>query len=237
LFDQPCLIRVCSTGYEYWVSDPARSSLPSVFRPRDREHSTYRVESDIEEALAVAAHQLTNPSLKLDPRYVLRIRRSDIEESGIPVSQRHLGETGVVKVDHWHCDLIGDENTMNRLASLISARVGEGQDRVRRFTKYQLRLMIERIIGLCVEERPNHTAELCEMILNRRSQLTRDRERAIRELTSARIPNSAIRPVAFQCHEERGSSAGSSTDDWFNALDQLRNGYATHYLETHFVRG
>jgi hypothetical protein len=54
--------------------------------------------------------------------------------------------TGVVDVDHWHCDLIGAENTMKRLASLISHRVGEGQDRVRRFSKYQLQLMIERII-------------------------------------------------------------------------------------------
>ncbi len=126
---------------------------------------------------------------------------------------------------------------MKRLASLISHRVGAGQDRVRRFSKYQLQLMIERIIEMEIEQRPTHTAELCEMVSNRRTQLTRDRQRAMDETCSACIPDSAIRPVAFQRFQERGSGDGSSSGDWFNALAQLRIAYTTHYLETHFVRG
>jgi len=106
-----------------------------------------------------------------------------------------------------------------------------------RFTKYQLQLMIERIIDLGVEERPNHTAELCDMILNRQSQLTRDRAQASRELASAWIPDLAIRPVAFEFHERRKSSADSPDRDWFDALAQLRDRYTSHYLQTQFVKG
>jgi hypothetical protein len=237
LFDHPCLIRVCSGGFENWFSDKPDSSLPAVFRQSDTEHSTYDVGSDVDEALAVAAHQLTKPAQKLDTQCALRIRLPDLEAIGMPISRRHLGETGVIRVDHWHCDLLGDKNAMGRLISRIRERSLKGEDRVRRFNRYQLQLIIERILDLGVEERPNHTAELCELILNRRSQLSRDRAQAIRELALARIPDSAIRAVAFALYEERRSSAGSSIDDWFTALAQLRKDYATHYLATHFVRG
>jgi len=235
LLDHRCLIRVCSGAGEGWFSEQAESSPPTVFRQGDREHSTYHVESDIDEALTVAAHLLTDPALKLDARYALRIRSTDLSEIGIPISRRYLGQTGVVAVDHRHCDLIGDSETMHRLTSLILRRVREGQDRIRRFNKDLLKLLIGRILDLPVEERPTHTAELCEIILNRRSQCSRDRERAIRELASARIPDSAIRPVAFELHERRGVSSGSPGEDWFRALGQLRARYGNHYMRTHFV--
>jgi len=231
------LIRICSGGFENWFSEKPDSSMPAVFRHSDTGHSTYEIESDIDEAMAVAAHQLTKRQQKLDTQCALRVRFSDIEEMSVPVSRHHLGETGVIRVDHWHCDLIGDKNTMTRLTSLIRERSLKGEDRIRRFTKYQLQLMIQWILDLGVEERPTHTAECCEMLLNRRSQLTGDRGLAIRELALARIPDSAIRPVAFELHQKRGSSPDSPIEDWFKALAQLRDRCKTHYLETRFAKG
>src|SRR5262249_28585948 len=157
----------------------------------DTEHSTYEVGSDVDEALAVAAHQLTKRPQKLDTQSALRIRFSDLEEISLPVSRRHLGETGIIRVDYWHCDLIGDKNTLTRLTALIRDRSLKGEDRVRRFNKYQLQLIVKRIIDLGVEDRPTHTAELGEVLLNLRSAPTGDRGRVIQELASARIPDSA----------------------------------------------
>jgi hypothetical protein len=74
LFDGRYLIRVCSGAGENWFSEKPDSSLPAAFRHSDTEHSTYEVESDVSEALAVAAHQLANPALKLDSHFALRIR-------------------------------------------------------------------------------------------------------------------------------------------------------------------
>ena len=68
------------------------------------------------------------------------------------MSRRHLGATGVIRVDHWHCDLIGDQKTMTRLTSLIRECSLSGEDRVRRFGKYQLQSMLKRILDLGVEE-------------------------------------------------------------------------------------
>jgi len=235
LFDDRYLIRVCSGAGDNWFSDKPESSLPAVFRHSDTEHSTYEVESDIEEALAVTAHQLANPTLKLDTLYALRIRFPDVEEVGIPVSRHQLGETGVVEVDHRHCDLIGGKSTMARLTSLIRRRALEGEDRIRRFNKYQLTLMIERILELGVGERPTHTAERCEMLLTGRSQLTANREQAIHELASARIPDTAIRHVAYELYVRRGSDVTPPSQDWFEALAKLRDRYRVHYLATHFV--
>jgi hypothetical protein len=230
-----CLIRVCSGAGDNWFSDKPDSALPAIFRHSDTEHSTYVVESDVDEALTVAAHQLTNPSLKLDTQYALRIQFSDIEELGIPVSEQHLGEAGVVKVDHAHRDLIGNKEKMKQLVSLIRTRAFEGEDRIRRFNKYQLQLMIKRILAMGTRERPTHTAELCERLLDPRSESTIDRERTIRELAESRIPDHAIQPVAYQLFERRGSMIGSPTQDWFEALTFLRDRYRDHYLTTHFV--
>jgi len=235
LFDQPCLIRVCSGAFESWFSDKPDSTIPGVFGHSDTEHSTYEVQSDVDEAMAVAAHQLTKRQQKLDTQCALRIRFSDIEEFSIPLSRRHLGETGVVAVDHRHCDLIGDKSTMARLTSLIRGRALEGEDRIRRFNRYQLKLMIERILTLGVAERPTHTAERCEILLNRRSQLTADPDRAIHELASAQIPDAAIRPVAYELYVRRESDVKAPSQDWFEALAKLRDRYRVHYLATHFV--
>jgi hypothetical protein len=228
---------VCQGAGEGWFSEQADSSPPTVFRQSDCEHSTYGVESDIDEAVTVAAHLLTDPAMKVDTRHALRIRYADLRETGIQIDRRHLGQTGVVAVDHSHCDLLGDNQTMRRLTALIVRRVREGQDRIRRLNRYLLQLMIDRIFRLGEAERPSHTAELCEKVLNRRSQLTRNREQASRELASARIPDRAIRPLAFKFYEERVPSAGSPTDDWFRAVGQLRNQYAIHYLRSHFLDG
>ena len=119
MFDQPCLVRICSGGFENWFSDKPDASLPAIFRRFDTEHSTYEVDSDVDEAFAVAAHQLTKPQQKLDTQCSLRIRYTDIEAIGLSVSRDHLGETGVIGVDHRHCDLLGDNSAMVRLASAI----------------------------------------------------------------------------------------------------------------------
>lgn len=71
MYEHPWFVRVCSGAGENGFSEKADSPLPQVFRPGDREHSTYLVESDVDEALAVAAHQLTNPSQKVDSQYAL----------------------------------------------------------------------------------------------------------------------------------------------------------------------
>lgn len=126
MFDQPCLVRICSGAGDNWFSDKPEMSPPAAFRHSETEHSTYEVGSDIDKARAVAAHQLTNPALKLGTHHALRIRFADVEGLGIPVSRRHLGETGVVGVDHRHCDLIGGKETMTRLAALIQ-RDAEGR--------------------------------------------------------------------------------------------------------------
>lgn len=233
MFDRGYLIRVCSGSFESWFSE--KDSLPALFRHTDAEHSTYNVESDVDEALAVAAHQLISPSQTLDTQCALRIRISDLTEIGISVDRRHLGQTGVVKVDHSHCDLFGDKNTMTRLISWIRERSLKGEDRVRRFNKYQLRIMIERILDMGHEERPTRTAELCELVLKRRDRPTDDRERANQELTSMRIPDWAIRPVAFELFNQRSPHAGLARDDWFRAIDRLRARYRDHYMATHFV--
>ena len=83
------------------------------------------MDSDVDEALAIAAHQLTKPQQKLDTQCALRIRLLDIEASSIPVSLCQLGETGVISVDHWHRDLIGDRGTMTRLTSLVREALAE----------------------------------------------------------------------------------------------------------------
>ena len=235
MLDGRYLIRVCSGAGDSWFSEKPDSSLPAAFRHTDTEHSTYEVESDVDEAVAVAAHQLANPALKLDSHYALRIRFRDVEETSIPVSRHHLGETGGVEVDYRHCDLIGDKGTMARLTSLIRKRALMGEDRIRRFNKYQLTLMIEQILALNVAERPTHTAEHCEMLLSRRSKLTADRDQAIHELASARIPEAAIRPVAYEHYLRRGSDVKPPSQDWFEALTTLRDRYRVHYLATHFV--
>ena len=96
--------------------------------------------------------------------------------------------------------------------------------------------MVQQILELGVEERPTHTAECCEVLLDRQSQQPKaDRELAIRELANARIPDRAIRLVAFELHENRRSTTDSAVHDWFKALDQLRDHYITHYLETRFT--
>ncbi len=133
MVDRGYLIRVCSGGLENWFSE--KDSLPALFRNTDTEHSTYHVESDVDEALAVAAHQLIKPSRTLDTQCALRIRFSDLTEFGIPVDPRRLGQTGVANVDHSHRDLIGDKTTMASLTSWIRKRSLNGEDRVRRFNK------------------------------------------------------------------------------------------------------
>ncbi|MGO9913361.1 MAG: hypothetical protein ACLQIB_01420 [Isosphaeraceae bacterium] len=236
MFNQPWLIRVCSGALESWFSDKAESSLPAVFRHSETEHSTYEVDSDVDEALAIAAHQLTKPQQKLDTQCALRIRLLDIEASSIPVSRRQLGETGVISVDHWHRDLIGDRGTMTRLTSLVRERSLNGEDRIRRLNKYQLQLMIARICEKEVGERPTHTAERCELLLGRRSELTADRELAVRELALARIPESAVRPVAYELYQSGGSKLGLPNRDWFDALVRLRDRYTIHYMAAQFVK-
>jgi hypothetical protein len=235
LYEHPWLVRVCSGAGENWFSEKADSPLPQVFRPGDHEHSTYLVESDVDEALAVAAHQLANPSQKLDSQYALRIRFPDVEELGIPVSRQHLGDTGLVNVDFAHRDLIGDKERIKRLTSLIRERALWGEDRIRRFNKFQLQVMLGRILEMGIEERPTHTAELCEIFLKRRAQRDDDRSRMLSDLASVRIPNSAIEPVAYQLFEARGSGGGSPTSDWYEALAHLRDRYRDHYMATHFV--
>jgi hypothetical protein len=234
LYEHPWLVRVCSGAGENWFSEKV-DSLPPVFRPGDREHSTYLVESDVDEALAVAAHQLTNASQKLDPQYALRIRFTDVEVIGIAVSRHHLGETGVVKVDYAHRDPVGDKERIKHLTSLLRERILWGEDRIRRFSKVQLQGMLGRIVDLGIEERPAQSAELCEILLKRRTSRTDDRERALIDLAGVRIPNSAIEPVAYQLFERRGSDAGSPSGDWYEALAHLRDLYRVHYMRTHFV--
>jgi hypothetical protein len=235
LYQHPWFVRVCSGAGESWFSEKADSQLPQVFRADDREHSTYLVESDVDEALAVAAHQLTNPSQKLDSQYALRIRFMDAEEMGITVSRQHLGETGIVKVDFAHRDLVGDKDRIERLTSLIREKALWGEDRIRRFNRFQLQVMIGRILDLGIEERPAHTAELCEILLKRRTQRTDDRERALSDLAGVRIPDFAIEPVAYQFFERRGSGGGAPSGDWYEALAHLRDQYRDHYMATHFV--
>jgi hypothetical protein len=235
LYEHAWLVRVCSGAGENWFSEKADSSLPQVFRSGDREHSTYLVESDVDEALAVAAHQLTYPSQKVDSQYALRIRFPDVEEIGISVSRQHLGETGVVKVDFAHRDLVGDKDSIKRLTSLIRERAHWGEDRIRRFNKSQLQVMLGRILDMEIEDRPTHTAELCEVLLKRRIQRTDNRERALSDLARARIPDSAIEPVAYEIFDRRGSIGDSPSSDWYEAITHLRERYRDHYMAKHFV--
>ena len=96
--------------------------------------------------------------------------------------------------------------------------------------------MIARICEKEVGERPTHTAERCELLLGRRSELTADRELAVRELALARIPESAVRPVAYELYQSGGSKWVCRTVTGSTALVRLRDRYTIHYMAAQFVK-
>src|SRR5262245_34369736 len=103
------------------------------------EESVYEVEGELDEVQAVAAYLLTGGSPGIDFRFVVRIRREDLEEARVEVSDRHLGRTGIPQVDFAHRDLVGTKEAFERLVAVLLQKIASGADRIRRIGQAQVR--------------------------------------------------------------------------------------------------
>jgi hypothetical protein len=198
--------------------------------------SVYEVSNEIEEVYAIAAHILAATSPKLENCYLIRFRNEDILQSGVTLSDAHLGETGVVLVDHRHRDFLGKRTLFEVLMKQVISGLHQGQDRIRWLKKAQLEYALERFLELETCERPTHTAHWCEVLLNKRTETTicRDQAQTKNELAIARIPEEAIRQRAGKRWLTNGGPpTGSAVDDWLATEAEMRDAYRRHYLACH----
>ena len=129
----PWFIRIVQGQKEDWedAKKPAIDLAGNTFSKTAEKVSVYRVSSAVEEALVIAALQLTKK--QTPPRQIMALRfyRCEIRGSGITIAKCD-GKTGVAKVDRAHRDLVGDKDKYEALAKTVLDRQLEGHDRVRR---------------------------------------------------------------------------------------------------------
>lgn len=227
----PYYIRVFDSSPSNWFADkPDYPKLLKIFNLKDTEHSTYEVWDEIEEVCAVAAHLIASD--KFEDRHIARFCESDLLRAGMNVNPHALGRTGIVTVDHSHRDLVGNADQLQKLLESVVERLRSGEDVIRSIRKTQLRCQLSRFVALPTWDRPTHTAHLCEVLLDSKTDgdVCRDRTRATTELRGIRIPERAIRPRAYSRWDVSGQPEGSAVADWFAIEAIMRDEYRDHYL-------
>jgi hypothetical protein len=232
-------IRIGKSKADEWVNGlgtPA-ALAQNIFRlkksrPGDAcAESTYEVEGELDEAQAAAAHLLTDTHPRIEARHLVRIRAADLAAAGIGVEDSVIGTTGIVRVDFHHRDLVGTKEQFERPVQVILARLREGEDRIRRIGQVQLRYALEGFAGRTAKERPTHTLECINCMLepSAAAGVRRDIVLARDELARISIPYETIRLRAF-CLEEAGKGRGGPRENWLAAEEELQAEYAKHYL-------
>src|SRR5262249_30177341 len=113
----------------------------------------------------------------------------------------------------------------------VLRKLREGQDRVRRIGKAQMKFALEAFNARPVSDRPSHTQTILVRTLAGQSleDLQPDTDAVRAELSLAAIPDEAVRLRAF-CIYKSGQGTGAA-GDWTNATSLLRDAYTQHYLK------
>lgn len=233
----PFYVRVFDSSPDGWfVATPdCQKIAKQVFNLKDPSgQSTYRIWDEVEEAAAAAGYMLASD--KFDNCHLARFSQTDLFQSGVVASDRVLGYTGIAAIDYRHCDLIGTAEQLKRMLEAAIERLHSGEDVVRSIKKTQLRRQLLRIVSLPVCDRPTHTAHLCEVLLEQRSDadICRDRTQTETELSAIQIPEEAIRLRAYFRWEMSGQPEGTAHVDWCAASHEMRTEYREHFMKNCF---
>jgi hypothetical protein len=163
-------IRVmCGSGnsdYNKWVmGDHTANQLMHYIIGDDFSPSVYQVETEIEEARAMAAHYLlltARPALTTIS--ALRIKHHEITDLQIEI-ERQEGTTHIRDIDAKHYNLHGTRAKFEALFRTLYEAVRRGEDRVRVLGKSQLTYQLQEFLKLNSDSIDEPTKRRCERLL------------------------------------------------------------------------
>lgn len=127
-------------------------------------NSVFHAMNDVERLQNVASFFSTNPR-KAEKQFGLRITTEDCEKAGIQIAQIR-GETGVRFVDKRHADLLGTPTKFKSLATIIIARIWEGEQRLQAFPPHSI-LGEVAVISQFIGQVDDDASERCSRVLER----------------------------------------------------------------------
>jgi hypothetical protein len=218
-------IRVFTGGIEGLLVQPhSPAVVVKSFDLNESEHSVYEVATGVDECRAAAAHKLADPKKAPDPVSILRIGEEDLIRFGIALSRDEFGVTGVPHWDARHRNLLASGDALQALVRFLVEQYVEGHNFLRRIDKFFINKCLDSLQSpdSCCPEHVRKIGLWCQKKTAERPSFNSDEIKD--ELSHLTFDDSTIRPIAAQIN------SGDRLSDWYQAIDQLRAKYTTHYL-------